>query len=29
MLAQEAYSGLVIANRFTIVFHFLPMTRSL
>lgn len=29
MLAQEAYSGLVIADRFTIVFQITPMTRSL
>ncbi len=28
MLAQEAYSGLVIADRFTIVFQTLPMTGS-
>lgn len=28
MLAQEAYSGPVIADRFTIVFQTLPMTRS-
>ena len=29
MLAQEAYSGLVIADRFTTVFQTMPMTRSL